>query len=150
MTSPDTATAAPTAIDPSTIPLKKLARMYIKMREKMSELTREYDTATEIIKAQQAIVASTMKDRVRAMGEGVNSVKTEHGTIMLRTTTRYYATDWEAFGAFVVAQGDTSLLEKRVAQGNMSEFLKNNPTVTPPGLNSISEIEVSVRKPSAK
>ena len=136
--------------DPADIPLDRLAKLYLRMRDKVQALTREYEAQVEDIKLQQAAVTSAMKDRVRAMGDGINSVKTEHGTIMLSTKTRYYAQDWDAFGAFVIAQGDTSLLERRVAQGNMAEFLKTHPDAVPPGLSSISEIEVSVRKPSAK
>jgi hypothetical protein len=141
-----TATPTPTA----EIPLERLAKMYLKMRDKVQELTRAYESEVEAIKLQQATVSGAMKDRVRAMGDGISSVKTEHGTIMLSTKTRYYAQDWEAFGAFVIKQGDVSLLEKRVAQGNMAAFLTEHPDAAPPGLSSISEIEVSVRKPAAK
>src|SRR6187431_3194916 len=91
---------APATADPATISLDRLAKMYIKMRDKVQDLTRVYETEVEGIKLQQAVTTSAMKDRVRAMGDGINSVKTEHGTIMLSTKTRYYAQDWEAFGAF--------------------------------------------------
>ena len=141
--------AAPAALDPATIPIDKLAKMYLKMRDRLSELTRIYDAETESIKAQQAIVTHAMKDKIRALGDGVNSVKTDFGLVMLQTKTRYYATEWDAFGAFVVAQGNTSLLERRVAQTNMAQFLEQHPGVTPPGLSSTSEIEVIVRRPRA-
>jgi hypothetical protein len=42
------------------------------------------------------------------------------------------------------------LFEKRIAQLNMKQFLEENPGVVPPGLNSNSEYDISVRKPSAK
>lgn len=138
------------AVAATEFPLDRLAKMYIKMRDKMQELTREYDLATEAIKAQQEIVTAAMKDQIRAMGDNIKSVKTEHGTIMLTTKTRYYADDWDAFGAFVISTGDVSLMEKRIAQTNMAEYLTAHPDAAPPGLNSISEIAVSVRKPSAK
>lgn len=143
-------TDAPAAVAATEIPLDRLAKMYIKMRDKLQELTRAYDIATEEIKAQQDIVSAAMKDQIRAMGDNIKSVKTEHGTIMLTTKTRYYADDWDAFGAFVVSTGDVSLMEKRIAQTNMAEYLSAHPEAAPPGLNSISEIAVSVRKPSAK
>jgi hypothetical protein len=40
------------------------------------------------------------------------------------------------------------LLEKRIAQLNMAQFLEENPGVVPPGLNSTSEFDISVRKPT--
>jgi hypothetical protein len=132
------------------IPLDRLAKLYVKMRERVQELTRAYDTEVETIKVQMSAVTSAMKDQVRALGEGINSVRTEHGTIMLRTAVRYYADDWEAFGQFVLDTGDVSLMEKRVAQGNMQEYLVAHPEAVVPGLSSVSEIQVTVRKPSAK
>jgi hypothetical protein len=65
---------------------------------------------------------------------------------MLATKTRYYAQDWDAFGAFVISTGDVSLLEKRVAQTNMATYLKDHPGTAPPGLSSVSEISVTVRR----
>jgi len=140
----------PQAVAAVEIPLDRLAKMYIKMRDRIQELTREYDAATEAIKLQQATISAAMKDQIKALGGDVKSVKTEHGTIILGTSTRYYADDWDAFGAFVIATGDVNLMEKRIAQGNMKQFLIDHPESAPPGLNSISEITVSVRKPSAK
>jgi hypothetical protein len=127
------------------ITMDRLTRIYIKMRDKMSAMTSEYETAFEAIKAQQAEVASAMKDIIRAAGG--TGMKTEHGTVSLRTTTRYFAQDWEAMGNFIVEHAAPQLLEKRIAQKNMSEFLEQNPGVVPPGLNTMSEISVSITKP---
>jgi hypothetical protein len=139
----------PEAQAAETIPLDRLAKMYIRMRDKVQELTRAYESAVEDIKLQQDTVAHAMKDRVRALGDGINSVKTTEGTIMLTTKTRYYAQDWDAFGAFVISTGDVSLLERRVAQSNMAIYLEAHPNAAPPGLSSVSEIAVTVRKPAA-
>jgi hypothetical protein len=132
------------------IPLDRLAKLYVKMRERVQELTRAYDTEVETIKVQMSAVTSAMKDQVRALGPDIKSVNTVHGTIMLRTAVRYYADDWEAFGQFVLDTGDVSLMEKRVAQGNMQDYLVALPGAVVPGLSSVSEIQVTVRKPSAK
>ena len=40
------------------------------------------------------------------------------------------------------------LLEKRVAQTNMAQFLEENPGVVPPGLNSVTEFEIRITKPT--
>jgi hypothetical protein len=137
------------AVAATEIPLDRLAKMYIKMRDRVQELTRIYESEVETIKLQQATVAAAMKDQVRALGPDIKSVNTVHGTIMLSTKVRYYADDWDAFGKFVIEQGDVGLLEKRVAQGNMKTYLEDHPDAAPPGLNSVSEIAVTVRKPSA-
>ena len=128
------------------IPMDRLAKVYVKIRDKISELTRDYETQVEVLKAQQAQVSSTMKDQLRAMGS--LSSKTEYGTVSLITKTRYYAMDKDAFKRFVIENDAADLYEQRVAQKNMAEFLEKNPGNVPPGLNIVSEIEVSVRKPT--
>jgi hypothetical protein len=128
------------------IPMDRLAKVYVKIRDKISELTRDYETQVETLKAQQAQVSSTMKDQLRAMGS--LSSKTEYGTVSLITKTRYYAMDKDAFKRFVIENDAADLYEQRVAQKNMAEFLDKNPGNVPPGLNIVSEIEVSVRKPT--
>ncbi len=129
-----------------TIPMDRLAKVYVKIRDKISELTRDYETQVESLKASQAQVANTMKDQLRAAG--MLSSKTEYGTVSLITKTRYYAQDWDAMKTFIKEHDAVDLLEKRIAQKNMQQFLEENPGVVPTGLNTVSEIEVSVRKPT--
>ena len=130
------------------VPLDKLAKIYRKMRDRISELTREYDTEVETIKAQQAEIATAMKEQMQALG--VTSVRTDQGTVVLSVKTRYSTSDWDSFKSFVVEHDALDLFEKRIAQTNMKQFLEENPGVVPPGLNSNAEYDISVRKPSAK
>jgi len=128
------------------IPMDRLAKVYVKIRDRISDITTVYETEVETLKAQQAQVSSTMKDQLRSMGS--LSAKTEYGTVSLITKTRYYAMDKDAFKRFVIENDAADLYEQRVAQKNMAEFLEKNPGNVPPGLNIVSEIEVSVRKPT--
>lgn len=130
----------------ATVPLDKLARVYRKMRARIQELTAAYETEVEALKAQQEAIAAAMKDQMLALG--VKSVNTAEGTVILSTKTRYHTQDWDAFKQFVVEHDALDLFEKRIAQSNMATFLKENPNLVPPGLNSNSEYSVSVRKPS--
>lgn len=127
------------------VTMDRLAKVYIRMRDKLAELTREYEAAEESIKAQQAEVAAAMKDIIQKAGG--ESIRTAHGTVTLKTTKRFYAQDWEAMYQFIVDRAMPQLLEKRIAQKNMQEFLDANPDVVPPSLNTMSELTVSVTKP---
>jgi hypothetical protein len=131
-----------------TIPLDKLAKVYRKMRDQISELTKEYDTQVELLKAQQDEIKNAMKEQMQALG--VTSVRTDQGTVVLSVKTRYSTADWDSFKKFVIEHEALDLFEKRIAQTNMKQFLDENPGVVPPGLNSNSEYDVSVRKPTAK
>lgn len=125
------------------VPLDKLVRIYMKMRAKLSEL----DGQIEVLKEQQQLIKTEIKDRLRSVG--AKSMKTEHGTVSLTEKTRYYTQDWDSFKRFVIENDAVDLLEKRIAQTNMKLFLQENPTMVPPGLNSDTEIDVSIRKAAA-
>jgi len=126
--------------------MDKLARVYRKMQARIQELTTAYETEVETLKAQQDAVKTALKDQMLALG--LKSVNTEEGVVILSTKTRYSTQDWDSFKQFMVEHDAIDLLEKRIAQTNMASFLKENPGVVPPGLNSNSEYAISVRKPS--
>jgi hypothetical protein len=128
------------------IPLDKLARVYRKIRDRIQVLTKDYETAVEELKAQQEEIKNAMKDQMLAIGS--TSIKTPEGTVILSQKTRYYTDDWDSFKQFVVEHDALDLFEKRIHQGNMVTFLDENPGVVPAGLNSMTQYDVSVRKPT--
>lgn len=128
------------------VPMDKLAKVYRKMAARIQALTTEYDAAVEEIKRQQDAVKTALKDQMLVMG--VSSVRTDNGTVVLSTKTRYNTQDWDSFKEFIKQYDAIDLLEKRIAQTNMGTFLEENPGVVPPGLNSMTEYAISVRKPT--
>lgn len=132
--------------DTEVIPLDKLARVYRKIRDRIQTLTKEYESAVEELKIHQDEIKNAMKDQMLALGS--SSIKTPEGTIILSQKNRYYTDDWDSFKQFVIEHDALDLFEKRIHQGNMAEFLEENPGLVPAGLNSMSQYDVSVRKPT--
>ena len=128
------------------IPLDTLARVYRKIRDRIQVLTKEFDSQVEELKAQQNEIKIAMKDQMLALGS--SSIKTSEGTIILAQKMRYYTDDWDSFKTFVIEHEALDLFEKRIHQTNMVTFLEENPGVVPAGLNSMTEYDVSVRKPT--
>ena len=128
------------------VPLDKLVKIYRKLRTRMTELTQAYDTQAEVLKGQQDEIKNAIKEQMKAMG--VTSVRTTEGTAVMSVKTRYYTQDWDSFKKFMIEHEAVDLLEKRLAQLNMAQFLEETPGVVPPGLNSTSEFDISVRKPT--
>lgn len=128
------------------IPLDKMASVYIKIRARIAELTKAYDTEVEGLKAQQAEIAGVMKDMLQKMN--VRSANTSGGTVILTEKTRYFPSDWSTFRDFVKENDLFDLMEKRVAQSNMAKYLQENPDVWPPGIQSETELTATVRKPA--
>jgi sugar-specific transcriptional regulator TrmB len=128
------------------IPMDKLARVYLKIRARIQQLTQEYESEVEELKAQQDEIKSALKDQLMALGS--KSVRTDQGTVILSTKTRYFTQDWDSFKQFVTEHDALDLFERRIHQSNMAKFLEENPSLVPPGLNSDKEYDVSVRKPT--
>jgi N-acetyl-gamma-glutamylphosphate reductase len=130
----------------ASVPMDKLAKVYRKMATKIQQLTREYETEVEAIKAQQDVVKIALKDQMLKLG--VKSVRTDQGTVVLSTTTNYNTQDWDSFKEFMKQYDALDLVQQRISQLNMKRFLEENPGVVPPGLNSMTEYGISVRKPT--
>ena len=134
---------APTDV---TVPMDKLAKVYRRMQSRVQEFTAQYESEIEDIKRQQDVVKIALKDQMLKLG--VSSVRTDQGTVVLSTKTRYNTQDWDSFKEFIKEHDALDLLEKRIAQTNMATFLSENPSLVPAGLNSMTEYAISVRKPT--
>jgi hypothetical protein len=140
---------APPSLDAeeiASVPMDKLAKVYRKMATKIQQLTREYETEVEVIKSQQEVVKIALKDQMLKLG--VKSVRTDQGTVVLSTVTNYNTQDWDSFKEFMKQYDALDLVQQRISQLNMKRFLEENPGVVPPGLNSMTEYGISVRKPT--
>lgn len=113
------------------IPLDKLVAIHAKIKARQELLDKQLADLEE----QREEIRMAIKDQMKALG--LTSVKTSFGTVSLMKTTRYNTQDWDSFKAFVLEHQVVDLLEKRIAQSNMAQFLEENPGVVPPGLNSV-------------
>jgi len=133
-------------LEEDNIPLDKLVKVYRKIKAEIDTMTQEYDTKLEVLKAQQDEIKFAIKDQMKALG--VTSVKSPFGTVSMMLKTRYNTQDWSSFKEFILEHSMVDLLEKRIAQTNMATFLAENPGVVPPGLNSVTEFEIRITKPT--
>jgi len=103
------------------VPMDKLAKVYRKMQQRIQELTQAYENEVEEIKRQQDAVKIALTDWMLTLG--VSSVRTDQGTVVLSTKTRYNTQDWDSFKEFIKEHGALDLLEKRIDPGNIAHFL---------------------------
>jgi hypothetical protein len=120
------------------IPIDKLIRVFIKMRDRCKELEAQKAEVEE----QMDVVKSQILDQCNAVG--ANSLSTPYGRITRKLITRYWTTDWEAMHAFIKDNEAMDLLERRIHQTNLKTFLEEYPDKIPPGLNSDSKYDVVV------
>ena len=128
------------------IPLDKLARVYLKLREQIDVVNKEYEEKLNALKERQDLLRDEMREMLKELG--VKSVRTDEGTVMMQIKTRYSTNDWDAFKQFAIEHDAIDLYEKRIHQSNMRLFLEEHPEQIPPGLNADSSYEISVRRPT--
>jgi hypothetical protein len=125
----------------------KLAEIYIKIRDKRAEIKELYEQQDEELKAQQDLLAEKMLEVCRDIN--ADSIKTPAGTIIRKVDTRYWTTDWDSMYQFIQEHDAYPLLEKRIHQTNLKQFLEENPNLLPAGLQADSKYTVVVRRSKA-
>ncbi len=128
----------------SDVTVNKLVRVYIKMRDAHLELKRKFDEEDARILDQMDQVKQALLQYCK--DHNVESVKTESGLFYRTVSKKFWTSDWESMGKFILEHQVPELLEKRLHQGNMRQFLEENPDLLPPGLNVDSEYTVTVRR----
>lgn len=131
-------------MDIQDFPADKLAEIYIKIRDKRDELKRKFEEEYAKLEEQLAILTDEMLEVCKE--NNADSIKTPAGTIMRRVDTRFWTSDWDSFYDFVNEHDAYGLFEKRIHQGNMKQFLEENPDLLPKGLMSDSKYKITVRR----
>jgi len=117
---------------------------YIKLREAIKEKEDEI----KVLKEKQALVSASMLDLCSK--EDIDSIKTPFGTLTRRVYSSYWTSDWDQMYKFIAENDAYHLLEKRIHNAHMKEFLEENPDALPIGLQSDRKYAVSIRKPTKK
>lgn len=124
--------------------LEKLMQADINMRESIATL----ESQISEIKTKRAQVQEALNEACRTLN--VTSIKTNVGTLTRKLKTRYWTSDWPQMYKFMKENDALELVEKRIQQSNIKQFIADNPELAPPGLQSTSEYTVSILKNRSK
>jgi len=122
----------------------KLAAVYVKIRSKRAELLKEFDVEDNKLKEALETLEEEMLAKCKA--ENADSIKTPYGTIIRTVKQRFWPADWEVFNQYIIDHEALGLLEKRVHQTNMAQWLEEHEKDPPPGLSIDRKYACSVRK----
>jgi hypothetical protein len=122
----------------------KLVRAYVRIRDKRKAIAEAYERDDNELKEALETIEAELLEICKETG--ADSLRTEFGTVSRRIAKRYWTNDWHSFHEFLKEHGAMELLEKRIAQTNMSTFLEENPDLLPPGLQVDSRYTVSIRR----
>ena len=123
---------------------EKLAEVYVKIRDARTALKEKFESEDSVMKEQQDMLAEKMLDLCKDID--ADSIRTHAGTIIRKVDTRYWTTDWESMYDFIHENDCYGLLEKRLHQTNMKQFIEENAGLIPIGLNTDSEYTIVVTR----
>ena len=129
----------------SSLQLDKLVEACLRIRDARAALKSTYEEKDKELAERAATVEQAMLEACKQLG--VDSVRTPNGTIIRSIKSRYWTNDWESMYRFIREHDAFPLLEKRLHQSHMKEFLAENPDLHPAGLNVENEYTVVVRRP---
>jgi hypothetical protein len=130
------------------VDLDTLASIYIKMRDARDTVRREAEAKEKEIQEEMQVIEQQMLDACKALG--ADSIRTPHGTIIRSVKSRYWTNDWDSMYRFIKSHDAFGLLEKRLHQTHMKEFLDENPGTFPEGMNVENQYSVVVRRSKEK
>ena len=121
--------------------LEDIVTEYIEVRDKVRDITREYETKVEGLKTRKDELKAKLLEVCRSIG--ADSIKTQIGTISRSVKETFRANDWNSMYNFVEENEAYHLLEKRIHQSNMKEFYAENKKL-PQGMDVFREYTIRV------
>jgi len=122
----------------------KLTETYLKIKAKRAELSSDFKAEDDVLANQLEVVKEALLKY--CADQGLESVRTSAGLFYRSVKTRYWTSDWESMYKFVLENEVPEFFDKRLNQGNVRQFLEENPDLVPRGLNVDSEYAIAVRK----
>jgi DnaJ-domain-containing protein 1 len=129
--------------------LDEMVKAYIAIRTARENLYRQYKTKDTELGSELSQLEQVMLDECNALN--VESVRTNMGTITRTVKEQFSCNNWDEFKQYVLENNALELLQQRIHNGNFAEHMANHEGQgLPPGISSIREFSVVVRKPTSK
>ena len=124
--------------------MDELSVQYIKLRQQREVLAQQFKDADAMIEKDMAEIETQLLDTLNASNS--NSMSTNSAVVIRTVRKRYMPSNWNAVYELIKKHDAYSLLEKRVHNGNMKDFLEEHPDEYPAGMNVDSRYAVTVRR----
>jgi len=131
-------------VEETKVSAEELAKIYVKIRD--AKEARALELKEELAKYQEQLDMVADKLLELCKEQNATSIRTDSGTIIRKISTRYWTNDWDSMYKFIKENDAYGLLEQRLHQTNMRQFLEDNPDLMPPGTLVDSKYTVVVRR----
>jgi hypothetical protein len=121
-----------------------LSQQYLRLRQKREILKERFTAEDGELEKGMAEIEAQLLDTLNSINS--NSLSTNTAVIMRSVRKRYNPSNWESVYQLIEKHKAYGLLEKRIHNGNMKDFLEEHPDEYPAGLNVDSRYAVTVRR----
>jgi len=129
------------------IKLDDLVKTYLTIRDERDKLARQFELKDKELANDMVHIEQVLLNSCNEMS--ADSIRTGHGTIIKTTRENFVCGDWDNFKKFIRDNDAIELLQQRIHQSNLKEFLSSREGEgLPPGVSSMREFKVVVRKPN--
>lgn len=133
----------------SDVKVDSLVSTYLTIRREREKLAKKYEQEDAVFKEQMDRLEEAMLATCNEIG--AETLRTEHGTIIKTLKENYVCGDWDNFKKYIIENDALELLQQRLSQTNFKEFLSTRGEEgLPPGISTMREFKISVRKPTNK
>lgn len=134
--------------DNNPVNVEELVAIYVKIRDVIRSKEEQHKEEIAVIQEQLDTISSKLLEVCST--QNTDSMRTAAGTVSRRVQSRYWTNDWESMHNFIVEHKVPFILEKRIHNSNMKEFLSVNPDVLPMGMQMENKYVIQVRKATQK
>ena len=127
--------------------MDKLSDAYMKIRLERDQLKLAYEADDAVLNEALSGIENQMLEIMNTTN--ADSISTRGATVIRSIRKRYNPTNWDAVYSLIAKHDAYGLLEKRIHNGNMKDFLEQHPDEYPAGLNVDSRYAVVVRRKSS-
>ena len=113
--------------------LDQIALAIVNIRKEKASILKKAEKQAQELESQKEELENYARSVMAKLG--TSSVKTKSGTIISQDVVKYSTNDWNDYYRVIAENDRFDLLEKRVSQKNLQQFLEENPEKEPKGLH---------------
>ena len=107
----------------------------------------EFEATDTALKSEMAKLEEVLLSECNNIN--ADSIKTGSGTIIKTLRENFVCSDWDGLKEFIMEHSLIELMQQRLHNGNLKEYMITHGNEgLPPGINSIREYNIVVKKPT--
>jgi|TARA_R110000823_G_scaffold211512_1_gene341781 hypothetical protein len=129
------------------IQLDQYVETYLAIRNQRATLKMEFEATDTALKSEMAKLEEVLLSECNNIN--ADSIKTGSGTIIKTLRENFVCSDWDGLKEFIMEHSLIELMQQRLHNGNLKEYMITHGNEgLPPGINSIREYNIVVKKPT--